>query len=324
MRALTMIAPGGAAESEVREVPAPAPGPGQVSIDVQFAGLNFMDVMARRGDPGYATSWPYAPGLEVAGTIRELGDGVQGLDVGQRVAAVTPGGGLAEVAVAAAGVTVPVPDGVDLRAAAAAPLGVATAMLLLDGFAPGASILVHSAGGGVGGLVAELVPLLGGGQLLGSVGRPDKIESALKRGYEAVFARDDSLVPGVRAATGGRGVDLILDPLGTSALEDDLAVVAAGGRIVLFGNAGGGTPAPLPPAGRLIGGNVTLAGFSHRGLVAAAPGRVAGALRRSLSLLASGELAVAVTELASLADVPAVHDLMAAGRGAGKYVVRVS
>ncbi len=329
MRALVMTAPGGAEYSEVREVAAPRPGPGEISVDVAHAGLNFADVMARRGDAGYASVWPYVPGLEVAGTVREVGPGVEGLAVGQRVAAVTSGGGIAEVAVARAAVTAVVPDGLPLRAAAAAPTGLATALLLLADvgrFAAGDTVLVHSASGGIGTALARLVPLLGGGRLIGTVGRPDKVAEAERSGYDLALARsggDDVLAEAVLAANGGRGVDLVLDPLGTAALDLDLAVTAPGGRIVLFGNASGGAPAPLPSAGRLLGGNLTISGFSHRGLAAAAPHRVAAALRRTLALLAEGRLELPVTEVDSLAGVPAVHDLLAAGQGAGKYVVRL-
>ncbi len=118
-------------------------------------------------------------------------------------------------------------------------------------------------------------------------------------------------------------MDVVLDPLGTSMLDLDLAVAAPGGRIVLFGNAGGGTPAPLPAAGRLIAGNVAVGGFSISRLAAAAPDRVAGALRRVLDLLAAERLHLPVTELGSLDDVPAVHQQLADGRGSGKYVTRL-
>src|SRR5215208_3182610 len=98
MRALIMDEPSNGAErTNVREAPTPVPGPGEVAIDVAYAGVNFIDVMARRGDAGYATGWPFVPGLEVAGTVRELGPGADGLAVGERVAALTGGGGLAEV-----------------------------------------------------------------------------------------------------------------------------------------------------------------------------------------------------------------------------------
>ncbi|WP_371496198.1 zinc-binding dehydrogenase [Kitasatospora sp. NBC_00374] len=326
MRALVMTAPGGSEYSHVREVDEPRPGPGEVAVDVARAGLNFVDVMARRGDAGYVASWPYRPGREVAGTVRALGPGVTGLAVGDRVAAATTGGGLAEVVVAPAVLTVPVPDAVPLPQAAAAPLGLATALLLLTGagrFTPGDTVLVHSAGGGIGRAVAVLVPLLGGGRLIGTVGRPDKAPAVEAAGYHAAVPRGEGLATAVLAATGGRGVDLVLDPLGTTALEVDLAVSAPGGRIVLFGNAGGGRLDALPPAGRLLAGNLTVTGFSHRGLLADAPEQVAGALRRVLGHLADGTLGAPVTELPSLEAVPAAHDLLLAGRGAGKYVVAV-
>ncbi|MYR20767.1 alcohol dehydrogenase catalytic domain-containing protein, partial [Streptomyces sp. SID6137] len=81
MRALVMTAPGGSENSEIREIAEPRPGAGQVSVAVAYAGLNFVDVMARRGDAGYVPAWPYLPGREVAGTVRAIGEGVAGLAV---------------------------------------------------------------------------------------------------------------------------------------------------------------------------------------------------------------------------------------------------
>ncbi|MEW9528735.1 zinc-binding alcohol dehydrogenase family protein [Microbispora sp. NPDC049125] len=328
MRALVMTAPSqGPDRTQVQEIDIPRPGPGEVTIDVACAGVNFLDVMARRGDVGYVPAWPYVPGLEVAGTVREVGAGVGGLTVGQRVVAITPGGGLAEVALTRAVLAVPLPDRISSLTAAGAPITFSTALLLLTGsarLAPGENVLVHSAGGGVGSALAQLAPAMGGGLLIGTVGRPDKIASARQSGYDVVIARGDGLSEAVRAATGGGGVDVVLDPLGTGMLDVDLAVTAPGGRIVLFGNAGGGQPAPLPPAGRLIGGNVAIGGFSLSGLSVSAPERVAAALRRVLDMIATGRLEVAVTEVGSLAGVPAVHQVLADGRGDGKYVARVT
>ncbi|MFB8204008.1 quinone oxidoreductase family protein [Kitasatospora purpeofusca] len=326
MRALVMTAPGGAENSQVQELATPEPGPGQVTVDVAWAGLNFVDVMTRRGDAAYAADWPYRPGKEVAGTVRALGEGVTGLAVGDRVVAAPVGAGLAEVVTAEAVLTVPLPEGVGLREAAAVPLGLATALLLLTDaghFAAGETVLVHSAGGGIGHALAQLVPLLGGGRLIGTVGRPDKAADVLASGYRHAFARDEALAVAVRTATDGRGVDLVLDPLGTEALELDLAVAAPGARIVLFGNAGGGAVADLPPLARLLAGNLTVTGFSHRGLAATAPERLARAVRRVVGLLADGGLELPVTELPDLADVPAAHDAMAERRATGKYVVRI-
>jgi NADPH:quinone reductase len=327
MRALVMTGPSDGPElTRVEKVDEPVPGAGQLSVDVAHAGVNFIDVMARRGDPGYASGWPYVPGLEVAGTVRALGPGTTGFAVGQPVAAFTRGGGgLAEVAVSRAELTVPLPAGVPTAVASAAPLMLAAALLLLTDagrFRPGDTVLLHSAGGGMGGAVARLVPVLGGGIRVGVVGRPGKVQAARDAGWDVVLPRGPGLVEAIRSAAPD-GVDLVLDPSGTTRLDTDLAVAAPGGRIVLFGNAGGGTPEPLPPAGRLIGGNLAIGGFSMSSLAAAAPGRVAGALRRVLDLVADRTLEVAVTEVASLDGVAEVHQLLADGRGSGKYVVSV-
>jgi NADPH2:quinone reductase len=118
-------------------------------------------------------------------------------------------------------------------------------------------------------------------------------------------------------------VDIVLDPLGTAMLETDLVLTAPGGRIVLFGNAGGGEQVPLPPAGRLIGGNLAVGGFSISRLWATAPHRASAGLRRVLDLIAEGRLDIAITEVSSLTEVPAVHQLLAEGRGDGKYVARL-
>jgi NADPH2:quinone reductase len=175
----------------------------------------------------------------------------------------------------------------------------------------------------VGSAVAQLVPLLGGGLRIGTVGRAGKIPDARRAGWDVAISRADDVAAAVRASAAG-GVDVVIDPSGTSQLELDLTVAAPGARIALFGNAGGGVPEPLPPLGRLIGANVALAGFSMSRLTATAPQRVTAALSRVLGWLGSGELEIAVTEVGSLEEVAAVHDLLAAGQGSGKYVARLA
>jgi len=200
--------------------------------------------MARRGDPGYASSWPYVPGLEVAGTVLETGPGVTGLWPGQQVAAFTRGGGLAEIADADAALTAAVPDGVALPAAAAAPLMLSTAWLLLAEVTRarrGESLLMHSAGGGIGSAVAQIAKQFGMGVSIGTASRPEKAAGALRNGWQHVFVRDQRLAQSVRAAVGG-GIDVVLDPTGTALLDLDLELAAPGARIVLFGNPPAGSP----------------------------------------------------------------------------------
>ena len=326
MKAVVVTAPErDGSTTSVADINEPQPGPGHVAIDVAYAGVNFIDVMARRGDAGYASAWPYVPGLEVAGTIRSVGGGVHDLDAGERVAAFTPGGGLAEVAIAAADVTVKVPPGVPLETAASAPLVVSTALLLLTDRArirPGESVLMHSASGGIGSMVSQVAAALGSGRRIGTVGRPGKIAAGLAAGWDDVFAREAGLAEAVRTVA-PEGVDVILDPVGTALLDLDLSIAAPGGRVVLFGNAAGGTPAPLPPAGRLIGGNVGVLGFSMSRLSATAPKAVAAALATGLRMIAAAQIRPEVTIVEPLESVASIHDLLTAGQGSGKYVAKV-
>ena len=230
----------------------------------------------------------------MSGTVREVGPGFTTLAVGQPVVAYTPGGGLAEVARTRAEFAVPLPDQVAMPVAAAAPLMLTTALLLLTDaarFRPGDSVLVHGASGGIGSAVAQLVPALGGGAADRHRRPPGRASRrALASGYDVAVPRAEDVVAAVRAATNGVGADIVLDPQGTVLLDTDLAVTAPGGRIVLFGNAGGGEQAALPPVGRLIGGNLAIGGFSITGLWADAPHRASAGLRRVLDLIADGGL----------------------------------
>lgn len=312
--------------TRIAELTVPEPGPGQVSIDVHYAGVNFKDVMARRGDPGYVATWPFVPGLEVSGVIRALGEGVHGLTVGERVAAVTNVGGLAEVALARAELTVRVPAGLDLERAAAAPGALTTAALLIADIGrlrAGEALLVHAAGGGVGQAVARLARLSGARLILGTVGSVGRVAPAERAGYDAVFVRGPDLATAISDRTDGRGVDLILDPQGTALLELDLEAAAPGARIVMFGNATGAPLAPLPPASELFAANASIGGFSLAALTATAPARVAATLQVVLNHLAAGELDIELTSLDGLAAAPHAQQALAEGSGRGKQIIRL-
>lgn len=327
MRAVVFSGPRDIASTAVAEVPVPRPAPTQVSIDVSHAGINFADVMARRGDAGYAASWPHVPGLEVAGLVREVGQAVTGFLPGDDVVAATPAGGLAEVAIAEVAATVGRPEPVAPGVGAAVPLLVASGLMLLTqvaGVQPGERLLLHSASGGIGSVVGALAASLDLPVRIGTVGHPGKAAAALAGGFTHAVARDDATAAFLREVTHGHGADVILDPLGTAeSLAMDLEAAAPGARVVLFGNASGGALAPLPPAGRLIGGNLTISGFSHRGLLASSPKRIHSAMQDSLDLLRIGALKLPVTMVDGLERVHETHDLLAGGRGSGKYVVAV-
>lgn len=325
MRALLFTGPShGSDLTEIVDVDPPRPGPGEITIDVTHAGLNYVDVMARRGDAAYVSEWPYRAGFEAAGTVREVGAGVTDLSPGQPVAALTVSGGLAQVARARADLTAQLPDGLPARIAASGLAVYATAFLLLTEaarFRPGDRVLMHSASGGVGAAVAGAARVLGGGTLIGTVGRPEKVEVARHSGYDLVVKRTADFADIIAQAVGA--IDIVLDAMGTSLLETDLGLLAPNGQLILFGNAGGQAFDPLPPVGRLLGANVSIGGFSISALTRQAPAKVGSALARGLELLAGGHAAIEITDVDGLDAAPEYQDLISKGHGIGKYVVAV-
>jgi NADPH:quinone reductase len=325
VQALQISAPASDSRTtNVVEMDEPTPGPGQVTIDVAYAGINFMDVMTRRGDAGYAPAgWPLVPGLEVSGTIRAVGPNVAVLCVGDRVAAQVTQGGFAEVALADSALVAAVPPNLDLSLAAAAPLMLSTAVLLLREVAQvraGDRLFMHAASGGVGSVVPQVARSLGVGLRVGSVADRTRMELATAAGWDSVIAQGDSLTEAAMHASEGLGYDIVLDPTGTTSLDLDLALAAPGARIVLFGNATGGTPQPLPAFGRLLGGNIGLFGFSITSLRRTRPERVADALSTGLAMIDDGQVHPSVTVIDSLSQIGAVHNLLAQRAGRGKYV----
>ncbi|MDO9456022.1 zinc-binding dehydrogenase [Nocardioides sp.] len=324
MRALLFTRPApDSSASVVVDVPPPTATPGRLVIDVEHAGVNFVDVMARRGDPGYVVDWPHPPGLEVVGLVAHVSEG-SGFHPGERVAAHTGRGGLAEQVVAEESLTRHVPDQVGGPAAAIAPLTLATALLLVGGAAPRGedlSLLMHSAGGGVGAAVAQVAPLLGVSRLVGTVGSEKRRRQAHEAGWPEVVLRGDDLDDRLTSAAPG-GFDLVLDPVGTL-LSSDLRHLAAGGRVVVFGNPAGGALGSSPDLVELIRANASVGGFSASRLAAARPDRVGRALADALEHLAASRVSVAVDVVDGLEQVPAVLDALATGRHAGKSVVRL-
>lgn len=326
MRSVVFEQPSTGSElTKVHDVASPEPQPHEVLVRVDCAGVNYVDLMARRGDPAYAPAWPFRPGVEVAGTVVALGAEPSPFSVGDRVAAFTRGGGLAEYVVADAALTAALPDDVPSTTAAAAPLMLSTAKLLLthaSRLGRGDTLLMHSAGGGLGAGVAQIAQALGSRCTIGTVSSPDKLLPAKEAGWDHVVVRDDQ-GSGRVSELAPEGVDVILDPLGTQMLEFDLGHAAPNGRVVLFGNPRGLRFDDLPPAERLIRGNLAVGGFSISSLSRAAPQRVAEALREVVMMLADGHIDLPVTVVDGLDEVAEVHDALAHGTSIGKYVVQV-
>ncbi|MEU1408039.1 zinc-binding dehydrogenase [Streptomyces sp. NPDC005728] len=308
----------------LREVTAevPEPGPGQVSIDVAYTGVNFADLKAR--SEGYRVPrLPYVPGLEVSGRIRALGPGVDGLTVGQEVAALTEGGAYAEVAVADTTTVFPLPSGVDLRTAATLPTVLPTAYALIHSVGrlqPGETVLVQGAAGGVGTAAGRLARAAGAGAVYGVVSSAAKAAFAKEHGYDEVFA--GAFEEPVRQATGGRGVDLVLDPVGGDTLRAGLASLAPFGRLVSFGNASSAGPwtvgqPELYPLGHSV------SGFSVLTLAKTAPDELRRLSGQAFAKVVDGTVSLPVTAEFALQDAAEAHRLMGGRTSTGKLLLRV-
>lgn len=323
MRAIQVSELGGPEVLRPVETEAPRPGPGEVAVDVVWAGVNFAEVKAR--SEGYrVTSLPFVPGLEVSGRVRELGEGVEGFAVGQEVAAMSGGGGYAEVAVVPAATVFPVPEGVGLRAAATLPTVLPTAHALVHEVGllrAGESVLVQGAAGGVGTAVGQIARLAGAGAVYGVVSSEAKAAYAREHGYDDVFLTG-SFAEDVRRATGGRGVDLVLDPVGGETLRRGLEALALFGRLVSYGNAGGEEPWRVGQP-ELYPGARSVAGFSILGLASGAPQALRDLATRAFALAADGRVRLPVTAEFPLPEAAQAHHLMESRTSTGKLLLRV-
>ncbi|HUA75129.1 MAG TPA: medium chain dehydrogenase/reductase family protein [Solirubrobacteraceae bacterium] len=231
MRAVVITKHGGPNVLQVQEQPNPALGPGQVRIDVAAAGINFADVMARMGLYPDAPKTPCVVGYEVAGTILELGEGVEGVTPGQRVLAGTLFGGYASQVVVSAEDVVPLPDRLSFEQGAAIPVNYGTALAALLGFGslrPGERVLVHSVGGGVG-IAATQIAKRQGAEVYGTAS-PGKHERVSELGVDHVL---DYTKGGWEK--GLPRFDVILDAVGGKSFRTSYDLLAPGGRLVAFG-----------------------------------------------------------------------------------------
>jgi len=323
MRAVEFQEYGGPEVLKTVEADVPEPGPGQVSIDIAYTGVNFADLKAR--SEGYRVpSLPFRPGLELSGLVRAVGEGVAGLAVGQEVAALTEGGAYADVVVADAVTVFPLPAGVDLRTGATLPTVLPTAYALLHRVGrlqPGETVLVQGAAGGVGTVLGQLAKAGGAGAVYGVVSGAAKAEYAREYGYDEVFV--GSFVDEVRAATGGRGVDLALDPVGGETLRGSLAALAVFGRLVSFGNASSAEPWTVGQP-ELYPSAVSVAGFSILTLAKTAPAQLRTLAEQAFATVVDGTVSLPVTAEFALEEAAEAHRLMGARTSTGKLLLRVA
>jgi NADPH2:quinone reductase len=230
------------------DVEAPTPGPRQLVVKVLAVPANFPDALMCRGLYQVKPDLPFTPGVELCGEVLSIGDEVTGLAVGDRVvgAAVLPYGGFAEVAVMDVATTFPAPAALDDAQAASFYIGYQTGWFGLHrraGLRSGETLLVHAAAGGVGSAAVQLGKAAGA-TVIGVVGGPEKAEVARALGADVVVDRHTDGPAGdwvavVKEHTGGRGADVVYDPVGGDTYQRSTKCVAFEGRILVIGFAGG-------------------------------------------------------------------------------------
>jgi NADPH2:quinone reductase len=318
VRAVVVTRFGGPEALEVGEEPAPSPGSGQLLVEVEAAGVNFRDVYERQGR--YGNSPPFVAGVEGAGTVVALGEGVKGFSGGERVAWVAAQGSYAEQVVLDAARAVSVPEEVPTELAAAVLLqGITAQYLTSSAYAvqPGDDVLVHAVGGGVGLLLVQAVKMRGG-RVIGTTSTDEKARRARELGAGEVIGYA-GFADRVRELTGGRGVAVVYDGVGCATFDGSLASLRPRGTLVLFGAASGRVP-PFDPMRLEDGGSLFLTRPSLRHYTASREDLAARAAE-VFRWLGEGKLTVHIGARYPLAEARQAHEDLESRRTSGKLLL---
>jgi NADPH2:quinone reductase len=308
------------------DAPVPEPGPGQVRIRAEAISVGYAQTQMRRNvfpAPMWRPVFPVVLGGDVVGRITAVGDGVTGAGVGDRVGAFTLYGAYAEEVVVDAATLVAVPEALDAAEAAVLPGtgliagGVLrTAMLRKD-----ETVLVHAAAGGIGHLAVQLAKAAGAGLVVATAGSPGKRDFARSLGADVAvdYTRDD-WADEIRAATGGRGVDVVLESIGGNIVEQGVDLLAPGGRLVFFGSSAAELAVPTVPLMKLIGLRY-VTGFALSAWRNSRPDEYREVLGELTDQLLDGRLRSAVHARLPLSEAGRAHALVESRAHPGRVVL---
>jgi NADPH2:quinone reductase len=327
MQAIEITEPGEAEVLVPGTRPVPQPAAGEVLVRVAAAGVNRPDVAQRKGvyppPPGASD----IPGLEIAGEVVALGDGVTEFALGDSVCALVAGGGYAEYCAAPVPQTLPVPEGMDLVAAAGLPETFFTVWSnIFDRarFAPGEAVLIHGGSSGIGTTAIQLCRAFGASAIFTTVGSAEKAAFCEELGAtRAIDYRQQDFVEEIRALTDKAGVDVILDMIGGEYLNRNVSCMKPDGRLVQIALMGG-AKGELN-LGRVMMNRLTVTGSTLRARSVAFKGEIAAALREKVwPLLEAGDIAPVIHRTFPLAEAAAAHALMEESSHIGKIILEIA
>ncbi|MYV43052.1 zinc-binding dehydrogenase [Streptomyces sp. SID1328] len=323
MHAITISEPGGPENLTWTEVPDPVPGEGEVLVEVVASAVNRADIMQRQGhyDPPPGAS--AYPGLECSGRIAALGPGVSGWSVGDEVCALLAGGGYAQKVVIPAGQLLPVPEGIDLKQAAALPEVACTVwsnVFMLAHLRPGELLLVHGGSSGIGTMAIQLAKAIGA-RVAVTAGTKEKLDFCAELGADILINyRDQDFVAEIERATDGKGADVILDNMGAKYLGRNVETLAVNGRLMIIGMQGG-TKGELN-IGLLLGKRGAVSATSLRARPLSEKAAIVAAVREHVwPLIASGVVRPVVDREVPMTDAAEGHRVVEDSGHIGKVLL---
>jgi NADPH2:quinone reductase len=305
----------------VSEMPAPTPGPGEVLIEVRASAVNYADALLVAGRYQTRPERPFSPGLETAGVVAACGVGVTRFSVGDRVMAVLPYGGLAEMAVAPEAETFAIPEGMSFAEAGAFPIAYISSHVAIrwqGRLEAGETLLVLGAAGGVGLTAVEIGKAMGA-RVIAAASTAEKLAVAREHGADATINyATEKLTERVMALTGDKGADVCFDPVGGDLFDAALSSLGWGGRILLVGFVGG---VPQIPANRLLVKHRAALGSSLRYFRWHAPDKLRRSVEELLAWWGQGKLRPLISHRLPLSRTVEAIKLLTDRRAHGKVVV---
>ncbi len=305
----------------VSEIEAPKAAPGQLVIDVKAVGCNWFDTLIVKGRYQVKPDFPFSPGGEVAGTIAEIGEGVEGFAIGDRVMAYVEYGGFAERATARPAGTFPIPDAVPFEEAAAMPIVYGTSYVALASrgrVREGETVLVTAAAGGVGLASIQIAKALGA-RVIALAGGAQKLDIVREAGADvALDYREEDWVARVNEEG---GADVVIENVGGDIFDGCTRCINWGGRIVIVGFSGG--EIPLVKANRIMLKHIALVGVHFGPMVGNAPEELAACFRELMQLHADGRVKPVIWKQYPLEKAAEALDALAARKTFGKIVLTV-
>ena len=310
------------------EVPDARPGPGEVLLRVRAAGVNRADLLQAAGlyppPPGASEIM----GMEASGVITEIGEGVAGWERGQDVCALLAGGGYAEYVTVPAPQLMPIPDGVDLVAAAGLPEVACTVwsnLVMTAGLAPSQTVLIHGGGSGIGTHGIQVARALGATVAV-TAGSSTKLDEARALGADiTINYHEEDFVERIRAETDGAGVDVILDIIGAKYLDRNIDALASDGRVVIIGLQGGA--AAELNIGKLLAKRAGVIGTTLRGRPVDGPAGkgaiVTEVVKNVWPMIADGRVRPVVGAVLPIQQAAEAHKLLSSGEVTGKVILRL-